>query len=163
LLLYPNKLVQHAGIIIGINQQAGHAFKYFHHEDRGYMSRMCVVQNYSAVTGACLVVNRKKFEQVGGFDEINLPIAFNDVDLCLKLMNAGYNNVWTPFAKLYHHEGASRGLDKGPSDNKRFQKELYFLRSKYSEIFDEDPFYNPNLTLMAEDFSFASPPRFKLI
>jgi len=163
MLLYPNNLVQHGGIIMGINQQAGHAFKYFDHEDRGYMSRLCVVQNYCAVTGACLVTNRKKFEQVGGFDEINFPIALNDVDLCLKLMNIGYNNVWTPFAKLYHHEGASRGSDDNSSENKRFRKELIFLRSKYSQIFEEDPFYNPNLTLQAEDFSFASPPRLKNI
>jgi len=163
LLLYPNNLVQHAGIIMGIQHRVGHAFKYFHYQDRGYMSRMCVVQSYSAVTGACLVVNRKKFNLVGGFDEINLPVAFNDVDLCLKLMNIGYNNVWTPFAKLYHHEGASRGVDESLSKNERYSQELNIIRSKYPELFHADPFYNPNLSLNSEDFALASPPRVEFI
>jgi glycosyltransferase involved in cell wall biosynthesis len=158
-LLYPNGKIQHAGIITGLGGVAGHAFKSSSGEDRGYMSRLMVLQNYSAVTGACLVIEREKFLEVGGFDEMNLPVAFNDVDLCLKLLKAGYRNLWTPFATLYHHESATRGDDLAPDKIAQFTEWNDFMKQKWGALLKEDPAYNPNFTLEYEDFSLAWPPR----
>ena len=110
-LLYPNDTIQHAGIILGLGGYAGHAFRRFPKFHSGYASRLDLVQNYSAVTGACLLVRKDVFSKVSGFDENFLKIAFNDVDLCLKVLQAGFKNVWTPHALLYHYESASRGDD----------------------------------------------------
>jgi len=158
-LLYPDGTIQHAGIITGMGGVAGHAFKSFPGTSRGYMSRLMVSQNYSAVTGACLVIEKEKFIRVGGFDEINLPVSFNDVDLCLKLLEAGYRNFWTPHATLCHHESATRGDDFSPDKIERFTKENTFMKEKWGEILEQDPAYNPNFTLEYEDFTLAWPPR----
>ena len=158
-LLYPDGTIQHAGIITGIGGVAGHAFKSFLGTSRGYMSRLMVSQNYSAVTGACLVIEKEKFIRVGGFDEINLPVSFNDVDLCLKLLEAGYRNFWTPHATLCHHESAPRGDDLSPDKIERFTKENTFMKEKWGEILEQDPAYNPNFTLEYKDFTLAWPPR----
>ena len=99
-LLYPNKTIQHAGVIIGIGGVAGHSFKNYPSTHSGYKHRLKLVQNYSAVTAACLVVKKGIFEQVGGFDEVNLKVAFNDVDLCLKVLQAGFRNLWTPYSVM---------------------------------------------------------------
>ena len=123
------------------------------------MSRLMVSQNYSAVTGACLVIEKEKFIRVGGFDEINLPVSFNDVDLCLKLLEAGYRNFWTPHATLCHHESATRGDDFSPDKIERFMKENTCMKEKWGEILEQDPAYNPNFTLEYEDFTLAWPPR----
>ena len=158
-LLYPNRTIQHAGVFIGIGGVAGHSFKNYPSTHSGYKHRLQLVQNYSAVTAACLVVEKEIFEQVGGFDEENLKVAFNDVDFCLKVLKEGYRNVWTPYAIMIHHESASRGLEKTISQKKRFQKEVFFMQKKWSDDLMSDSFYNPNLTLDSEDFSLSFPPR----
>ncbi|WP_404840878.1 glycosyltransferase [Alkalilimnicola ehrlichii] len=108
-LLYPNDTIQHAGVITGLWGVAGHAHKHFGRHDSGYYYRAACTQNYSAVTAACLLVRKEVYRQVGGLNEAALPIAFNDVDFCLKVRQAGYRNLWTPHAELYHHESVSRG------------------------------------------------------
>jgi len=152
-LYYPNDTVQHGGVILGIGGVAGHAHKYFNRRDNGYFSRLSVVQNLSAVTGACLLVRRSVYEQVGGLDEENLAVAFNDVDLCLKVREAGYRNLWTPYAELYHYESLSRGADDNNKKRARARREAEYMRKRWGEVLDSDPAYNPNLTLVHEDFS----------
>jgi GT2 family glycosyltransferase len=112
----------------------------------------------SAVTAACLVVRKELYQAVGGMDE-NLAIAFNDVDFCMKLRAAGYRNVYTPYAELFHHESVSRGAEDTAQKQARFKKEIAYMRAKWGTALRSDPFYNPNLTLEAEDFSLAWPPR----
>ncbi|WP_424798460.1 glycosyltransferase family 2 protein [Pseudomonas viridiflava] len=113
----------------------------------------------SAVTAACLIVKKSVFQEVGGLNENDLKIAFNDVDFCLKIMDAGYQNVWTPNADLYHHESATRGIEDTPEKVKRFMSEVVYMQTKWKDVIANDPFYNPNLTFAAEDFSVAFPPR----
>jgi len=158
-LLYPNATVQHGGVILGIGGVAGHAHKHFCRKSYGAFSRLSLTQNISAVTGACLVIKKSIFEVVNGLDEENLGVAFNDVDLCLRLREAGYRNVWTPLAELYHHESASRGYEDTPEKRARFQKEVEFMKHRWGKQLLNDPYYSPNLTLDFEDFSYAWPPR----
>ena len=158
-LLYPNKTIQHAGVIIGIGGVAGHSFKNYPSTHSGYKHRLQLVQNYSAVTAACLVVEKEIFKKVGGFDEENLKVAFNDVDFCLKVLEAGFRNLWTPHSLMIHHESASRGLEKTTKQKKRFQNEVLFMQKKWSGMLMKDSFYNPNLSLDSEDFSLSFPPR----
>lgn len=152
-LLYPDDRVQHAGVILGIGGVAGHAHKYFHRSEHGYFSRLQLVQNLSAVTAACLLLRRELFTQVGGFDADRLPVSFNDVDFCLRVRAAGYRNLWTPFAELYHQESASRGADDSPQKQARFAAELAWMQRRWGRRLRLDPAYNPNLTLQYEDFS----------
>ncbi len=165
MLYYPDDAVQHAGAVLGLTGPAGkegvagHAFKGAKRGDEGQRNRLRLVQNYSAVTAACLVIRREVFEQVGGFNERELAIAFNDIDFCLRVLAAGYRNLWTPFAEFYHHESASRGLEDTPEKVERFRSEVGFMRSKWGRLLDRDPAYNPNLSLQHEDFSLAFPPR----
>lgn len=159
MLYYPDDTIQHAGCVLGIGGVAGHAFKNFPRGTDGKFNRARLVQNYSAVTAACLLVKRSIYDQVGGLDENDLTIAFNDVDFCLKVLTAGYRNLWTPFAELYHHESASRGLEDTPEKHARFRKEIESMMRRWNGILASDPAYNPNLTLEHEDFSLASPPR----
>ena len=165
LLLYPNGCIQHAGVVLGIagpmkvNGVAGHVGKYFKGDEAIGGNRMKVVQNFSAVTGACLAVRKKLYEEVGGMDERDLPVAFNDVDFCLKLHMAGYFNVWTPFARLLHHESQSRKSDTTPAKKKRFRSEIETMRTRWGWLLDHDPAYNPNLTLEHENWGLAWPPR----
>jgi GT2 family glycosyltransferase len=152
-LLYPDRTVQHAGVILGIGGVAGHAHRFLGDEAFGYCSRAIVTQNLSAVTAACLVVSKKRYQEVGGMNETDLAVAFNDVDFCLKLVAAGYRNVFTPFARLYHHESVSRGHDDTPEKQLLFAKEFDYMQKRWGEILLRDPAYNPNLTLEFEDFS----------
>lgn len=152
-LYYPNGSLQHAGVILGIGGVAGHSHKYFNGNALGYFSRLQLVQNLSAVTAACLLVRKEIFEQVGGLNEENLKVAFNDVDFCLKVREAGYRNLFTPFAELYHHESVSRGAEDNPKKQARFQAEIAYMRKTWGPQLDNDPAYNPNLTLAYEDFS----------
>jgi GT2 family glycosyltransferase len=152
MLYYPNDTVQHAGVITGLGGYAGHSHKYFPRGSSGYMFRLSCVQDFSAVTGACMLINKSVFKAVSGFDE-NFAVAFNDVDLCLKVRNLGCHILWTPYAECYHHESISRGSDKRGKKKKRFEKEQALLKSKYGENLLHDPFYNPNLTLDTEDFN----------
>ena len=108
-LCYDDDRIQHAGVIVGLGGTAGHLYQFYPKDDPGYAGRLALTQNFSAVTGACLLLRRAVFDEVGGLVAVNLKIAYNDVDLCLKIRAAGYRIVWTPYAELYHHESASRG------------------------------------------------------
>lgn len=158
-LIYPNGTIQHAGIVLGIGGWAGHAHKSFSSLHHGYAGRLTLLNNYSAVTGACLAVKKTYFMQVGGFDEVNLRVACNDVDLCLKFTELGLRNLYTPFASLYHHESATRGYEDTPEKKVRFQNEVAYMWKRWPKLMANDPCYSPNLTLDAEDFSLAWPPR----
>ena len=158
-LWYPNNTLQHGGVILEIGGVAGHSHKYLSKGNSGYFNRAVLIQDFSAITAACMLISKKIFDQIGGFDEINLPVAFNDVDLCLKIRDLGYRIVWTPFAELYHHESASRGDDRIPQKQIRFAKEVEYMKKTWGAKLTNDPAYSPNLTVVSEDFSFAWPPR----
>lgn len=154
-LLYPDGTVQHAGVVLGVGGVAGHSHKYFSASDEGYAKRLSVIQNLSAVTGACLMTKRSVFNEVGGFIE-DLPIAFNDIDFCLRVREKGYLIIWIPYAELYHHESKTRGYEDRPEKQSRFSKEIKYMREKWHHVLDNDPYYNPNLTLDKEDFSIKT-------
>ena len=156
-LYYPDDTIQHAGVVLGIGGLANHAFLRAHKSDPGYMGRAFLRSSYSAVTGACLVVKKSIFNLVGGLDEKNLKVAFNDVDLCLKIRAKGYMNIWTPYAELYHHESISRGKDT-PANTaswKRAMGEVQFMQDKWKDDLLNDPCYSPNLSLENTNFSYA--------
>ncbi len=157
-LYYADHTIQHAGVIVGLGGVAGHGHKRFSGNDPGYFFRAKLVQNLSAVTAACLVLRREVFEEVGGFDEKNLSVAFNDVDFCLRIRERGYRNLWTPYAELYHLESASRGPEETLEKQARFRNEVLYMKSRWGQALLHDPYYNPNLTLDREDFSLAFPP-----
>ena len=152
-LYYPNDTIQHAGVVLGIGGVAGHSHKYFHKSEPGYFTRLHLVQNMSAVTAACLLVRKSVFEEVGGLNEEDLTIAFNDVDFCLKVHTAGYRNLFTPWAELYHHESISRGEEDTPEKIARFNKESEHMKEKWKKLLSNDTAYNPNLSNTHENFS----------
>lgn len=156
-LWYPNETIQHAGLVL-VAGLAGHAHLGRKRGDHGYFSRASLTQALSAVTAACLCIRREVFDEVGGFDEV-LAVAFNDVDLCLKVQAAGYRNLYTPYAELYHHESATRGYEDTPEKMERFTREADILRARWMPVLMNDPYYNPNLTLSGDPFSLAWPPR----
>jgi glycosyltransferase involved in cell wall biosynthesis len=127
--------------------------------DVGYCGRAALIQSFSAVTGACLVVRKSLYEAVDGLNEVELQVACNDIDFCLRLGEAGYRTIWTPYAELYHHESASRGFDDTPEKQARSAKEVAYMKQRWENLLLDDPAYNPNLTLDAEDFGLAWPPR----
>ncbi|MDQ6912441.1 MAG: glycosyltransferase family 2 protein [Verrucomicrobiota bacterium] len=147
-LIYPNETIQHAGVVLGVGGIAEHAFKNFGAEDPGVCRQLQITRNYSAVTGACLLTRREVFDEVGGFDEAQLPVTFSDVDLCLKMRRAGYLIVYTPFAKLIHHESATRHRSAEP-------RESDTIRQRWADVIARDPYYNPNLSRAAADFSLG--------
>lgn len=153
-LLFPHDHVQHCGIILGIYDIAGHAFKFLHKEDNGHIGRAKLVSAYSAVTGACMLFRRSIWQELGGLDERNLPISYNDVDFCLRAKEAGYRTILTPFATLYHKESISRGTETSAAHTLRFERESAYMRDRWKDIITRDPFYNPNLTREKEDFSY---------
>ncbi|MEL0633164.1 glycosyltransferase family 2 protein [Pseudoalteromonas carrageenovora] len=152
-LLYSDNRIQHAGVVMGYGGGAGHGHKYFPADHYGYMNRLIATQNYSAVTAACLLIKQKDFWAVGGLNEKSLAVAFNDVDLCLKVQQLGLRNLYCAEAVLYHHESVSRGYEDTPEKVQRFKNELNYLKSTWSDIILADPAYNPNLTLRRENFS----------
>jgi GT2 family glycosyltransferase len=147
-LLYPDDTVQHGGIVVGVGGIAEHAFRGFPAEAPGVCRQLQVTRNYSAVTGACLLTRRDVFNKVHGFDEERLPVTFNDVDLCLKIRRAGYLVVYTPFARLYHHESGTRRRTIEPM-------ETGVMRERWAAVLDDDPYYNPNLSRERADFSLG--------
>lgn len=152
-LYYSDDTVQHAGVILGLGGTAGHAHKHFGRSHPGYMARASIAQNLSACTAACLMMRRDVFDEVGGLDE-NFEVAFNDVDLCMKIRKKGYLVVFTPYAELYHYESKSRGNDSTPEKLERFRGEIDRFKEKWKKQLDDgDPYYNPNLTLTRDDFS----------
>lgn len=154
MLYYPDETIQHAGLVIGIGGSAGHSHKGFRRGEYGYLMRLTLAQDLSGVTGACCLVPRRVWEEIDGLDE-RFVVAFNDVDLCLRIRKAGYLIVWTPYAELYHFESKSRGYEDTPEKQKRFMGERTLLRERWGDVIDAgDPYYNPNLTLDREDFGF---------
>ena len=154
-LIFPTNQIQHAGAIVGIRGYAGHAHKHFSHDATGYINRLRLIQNYSAVTGACAMVRKDVFNEIGGFDEA-YPLAGSDIDFCLQALAKDYSVVWTPYAELYHYESKTRGDEKSWAQKKRFSEEKKYFQQKWESFLKEgDPFYNPNLTLKHEDFRVA--------
>ncbi|MBA4390030.1 MAG: hypothetical protein C0399_03735 [Syntrophus sp. (in: bacteria)] len=152
-LYYKNNTVQHAGIVVGLCGIAGHPFKGFPRGSHGHKGRLNVIQNISAVTGACLMMRKNVFDEVGGFDE-GYPLAFNDVDLCMKVRQHEYLIIYTPYAELYHYESKTRGLEDTTEKIRRFTMEMELFRAKWSsELKKGDPYYNSNLSLSREDFA----------
>lgn len=154
-LYFPDRKIQHAGVVLrlGAHRTAGHSHYGQEGMNLGYMGRLCYAQDVSAVTGACLMVKRSKYDEVGGFDE-SFEVSLNDVDFCLKLRMKGYLNVFTPFAELFHYESLSRGLDLEGKNAERYNLESDHFKSKWKEVLDAgDPYYNPNFSLDRSDFS----------
>ena len=154
MLYYPDDTIQHAGVVTGLGGYAGHSHKYRPRGGSGYLFRAATVQDFSAVTGACLLVKTSVYDEVGGLDE-GFAVAFNDVDFCLRVRDAGYRIAWTPYAQLYHYESKSRGGDeKDPVKARRFAAEQQRLYDRHGrENILDDPYYNPSLTYDREDFS----------
>ncbi|MFI5364867.1 MAG: glycosyltransferase [Candidatus Binatia bacterium] len=157
-LYYPDGRIQHAGVVLGLGKLAGHAYRGLPEPDAGPNVRTSMVHDVSAVTGACLVLRAEVYHGVGGLD-VDLPIAYGDVDFCLRLSARGYRIVWTPHAQLYHWESATRGLDHSPDKVRRLRREQALMQRRWGSVFDTDPAYNPNLTLAAPGFAPAFPPR----
>jgi O-antigen biosynthesis protein len=158
-LLYPDGHVQHGGVILGMGGIAAHFHLRRRAEDAGYFGRAQLQQNLSAVTAACLAMRRRIFVEIGGFDGSNLAVAFNDVDLCLRIRERGYLIAWTPLAQLVHHESASRASDLLPDQQQRFQREIQYMRTRWRAMLDHDPYFNPNLSLWDPTIGLAFPPR----
>ena len=159
-LLWPNDLVQHGGVVVGTHQLAAHVGNGWLKDSPGYMNRNQLTQQWSAVTAACLLTRKSLFLDSGAFDAVHFPVAFNDVDYCLRLRKQGKKIMWTPWAQLMHHESASRGKDVTAAQKARNTMEIHHFRTKWGHY--EDPFYNPNLTLSAVSEPFdglALPPR----
>lgn len=162
-LWYPDNTLQHAGVILGLGGIAAHSHKHLPRQKTDQFVRVSCTQNLSAVTAACLIVRKSIYEQVGGLNEQDLQVAFNDVDFCLRILEAGYRNVWTPHAELYHHESATRGYENTPEKMARFRAEIEYMKRRWHHLLINDPAYNPNLTLDREDFSLADPPRQEIV
>jgi O-antigen biosynthesis protein len=160
-LFYPDGSVQHAGVAIGIGGVASHFHLGASGDDPGYCGRLVLISNVSAVTGACMLLRKAVFEEVGGLNARDLAVAFNDVDFSLKVAAAGYRNVWTPFARLYHHESPSRGRDVEPAKAARFLREVRYMQQRWATTLYEDPFYNVNFSLDNSDFKRGAPRRSK--
>ncbi len=154
-LYFPDRKIQHAGVVLGLgaHRTAGHVHYRQAGQNLGYMGRLCYAQDMSAVTAACLLVERIKFDEVGGFDE-RLAVSLNDVDFCLKLRENGYLNVFTPFAELTHYESASRGDDLTGENADRYNRECALFKERWGQVLEKgDPYYNPNFSLDRSDFS----------
>ena len=158
MLYYPSNTMQHAGVVLGLGGIASHPHRGERRGMPGNYGRAALTQTMSAVTAACMVLRKDTFEAVGGFDE-TLAVAYNDVDLCLRLGARGFRNVWTPYAELYHFESVSRGDDLHGANLPRFRAESQAMRDRWQGLLDADPYYNPNLSLTRADLWFAYPPR----
>ncbi|WP_392887956.1 glycosyltransferase family 2 protein [Eubacterium limosum] len=154
-LYYPDNTIQHAGVVLGVGGVAGHSHKGYPKKNPGYFSRLNIPSNYGAVTAAFLMINKRKFLEVGGLDEVNLAVAFNDVDLCIKLLEKKYFNVWLPQIEAYHYESKSRGSDNNGENLQRFLNENIYMKERWGKYLVHDPYYSPNLTLKREDYSIT--------
>jgi GT2 family glycosyltransferase len=158
-LLYPDGTVQHAGVVLGVG---GCAFHYGHRADRaspGYFGLLGAVRTVSAVTGACLAIRRDVYLEVGGLDAVNLKVAFNDVDFCIRVRERGYRNVFAAYAELYHHESVSRGADDTPEKAARFRGEVSYMQSRWKHVLFVDPYYHPSFHFGSGNHELAFPPR----
>lgn len=154
-LLYPHDHVQHAGIVLGIGGIGSEAFKFIHKTDDGYIHRAFLIGNYSAVTGASMAFKKSVWEDADGFNELDTPNAYSDVDFCLRCGEKGYRSLFTPFSQIYHAESASRG----PDNSEEFEKATSYMYRRWGDRIKKDPYYNPNLTISREDFTLARQPR----
>jgi len=154
-LYFPDGRVQHAGDTVGPGGCANHLHAFIERNEPGYCNRAAVAQELSAVTGACMLVWKSLYEELGGLNEKHLPVSFSDVDFCLRVREAGYRVVWTPHAELYHHESLSRGKDQTPDKKRRANREVSYMRKRWKHVMQHDPFYNPNLSYLRPDFSLS--------
>lgn len=154
-LYYADKTIQHAGVVLGLgaHRTAGHSHHRVSYNNLGYMGKLCYAQNVMAVTGACLMMRKSLYEQLGGLDE-SFAVSLNDVDLCIRAWKAGFVNVFTPFAELYHYESVSRGLDDQGEKAQRYNRESEAFRAKWKDLLAQgDPYYNPNFSLDRSDYA----------
>ena len=160
-LWHPNNRLQHGGVILGVGAShvAGHAHYNMPRHHYGYFGRAALINSFSAVSAACLVIRKAVYDELGGLNESDLQVAFNDVDFCLRVREKVYRNVWTPYAELYHLESATRGYEDTPEKQKRFAKEEAYMKQQWGDKLLNDTAYSPNLTLDHADFSLAWPPR----
>ena len=158
-LLYPDDTIQHAGVVTGLFGVAGHINRNIPRQHPGYFGRAQMIQQMSVVTAACLAIRKSVYEKLGGLDAEHLPVAFNDVDFCLRLLDAGYRNLYTPFAELYHHESYTRGSDTTPERKARFAREMDYMQQRWGQVLQQDRAYNPNLSLFSLHSELAWPPR----
>lgn len=160
-LIYSDGRIQHAGIVLGVGEYeggpgiAGHFGHFADENDEGYLGQFALTREVSAVTGACLAVRREVWMAVGGLNELSLPVAYNDVEFCLAIRARGWRILWTPFAKLYHLESASRGSEKTPEQHERAAAEARYMRDQWGAFLDNDPFYNPNFDRCSHLFQLA--------
>jgi GT2 family glycosyltransferase len=146
-LLFPGGLIQHAGVVLGLGGIAGHVYRRSPGDHRGYLAQLTVPHEVAAVTGACIAIERTKFEAVGGFDAENLPVDLNDIDFCLRINELGWSNIWTPEATLIHHQSATRGIDSDPFE--LYRKERGYFVQRWSHVIRDDPYFHPGLSLYA--------------
>jgi GT2 family glycosyltransferase len=164
-LIYGDNHIQHAGIVLGVGRYnggpgiAGHFGHSAEGDDAGYLGQFVLTREVSAVTGACLAFRQEVWAAVGGLNETDLPVAYNDVDLCLRIRAHGWRIIWTPFAELYHLESASRASDETPDRRARAAREAHYMRDRWGPVLDDDPFYNPNFDRSSHLFELARPPR----
>ena len=158
-LLHADARIQHAGVVMSREYGAGHMFQQLRREHPGPFGLLAITRRASAVTAACMALRRSVYLAAGGMDEVNLPVGYNDVDLCLRLGEQGYSVIWTPHAELYHLESASRGPDTSGEAAARLTRERNYLRRRWPSVIDSDPHYNPNCSLESADFRPAFPPR----
>lgn len=158
MLYYPTDCIQHAGVILGLGGTAGHQFHNMPRGSAGYYGRGMLEQDLSCVTAACMVMRRDVFDSVGGFNE-RFAVAFNDVDLCIRVRQRGLRILWTPTVEMYHHESASLGKHNAPQRKALFQEEVRLMRGMWADVLDADPFFNPNLSLATPYYTLAFPPR----
>jgi GT2 family glycosyltransferase len=155
-LYYSDDTIQHAGVVVGVNGVGGHGQRLIPRQESGYNGRLSCPQNYSVVTAACLAVRRELFHEIGGFNDQSLKIAFNDVDFCLKSIESGYRNIWTPHAELYHHESVSRGTDTDKAQATRLAQEAAYIMQRWGAMLQDDSAYNPNLSLQSTEFELST-------
>ncbi|WP_376786961.1 glycosyltransferase family 2 protein, partial [Planktothrix agardhii] len=148
----PDNTIQHAGVVMGLGGVAGHGYYAMSSDIPGYFGNVIGFNNVSAVTGACLMCRREVFEKIGGFDE-QLTVAYNDVDLCLKMLDKGYRNLYLPHVTLYHHESKSRGYEDTPEKKERLNRESKIIAGRWQKYIDNDPCYSPHLTRVCQNFS----------
>jgi GT2 family glycosyltransferase len=161
MLYYPDDVIQHAGIIVGFDGAAVNCYSGRNRGSTGYFHRAELIQNYSAVTAACMLTRSQVFAEAGGFNERDLPVAFNDVDYCLRLRERDYLVTWTPYAELYHLESVSRGDDMAPDKIARFRRAQAYIAERWPGVITNDPYYSPNLSLDEIPFGLAVSPRLR--
>ena len=160
-LYYPNGQIQHAGVFLYEGHPGNHIYLKREKNDPGYFNKLNLIQNYTAVTAACLAIRKELYIETGGCDEVNLKIAYNDVDFCLKVRELGYRNLWTPFTELLHYESLSRGSDLSEANFSRFKSEHTYMLTKWKDIMGNDPFFNRNLAIDTHTTQYSFPPGIK--